>query len=286
MIIVGKAQASLAPGQGFIGHSTHFIEQISEQAPLVKEIDLDHDQAVLLWLKRGHSLRAVISSPVPESIMERAAFKGAEKVFNLCLREFAKTGDLQALFDSHGTPLALQMFTLDRSNTSQVKKRDRMIMKLLSVFPRLSTVADRSYFGDGRTAFHQVAETCNFSLYQWMVAHGAPVDQVTHNGETALHFAARAGCIPIVRSIVKRGAKINAHSKYTLETPLILAAEFGKIAMMRELIALGADPNAKDTFGKTAWDRLNRHRFVSQNKGHLFDRSWTAVANFEKNTRF
>ena len=62
-------------------------------------------------------------------------------------------------------------------------------------------------------------------------------------GETALHLAASAGHIEVIRELVWRGLPVNKPSLKGGNTPLSLAIERGHLDAVQELLKRGADPN-------------------------------------------
>jgi hypothetical protein len=75
-------------------------------------------------------------------------------------------------------------------------------------------------------------------------------------GSTALISAAGAGCLDIMRCLVRKfGAKIN-HTANRGNTALMEAAEYKHVALTKWLA--GADPQAKNTRGETAADISRR----------------------------
>ena len=70
---------------------------------------------------------------------------------------------------------------------------------------------------------------------------------------SALHNAAQRGDIELVKSLISKGANVNAKNSIEL-TPLHLAAAFGHIEVVEYLISKGADINAKGPLGLTPLD--------------------------------
>lgn len=71
------------------------------------------------------------------------------------------------------------------------------------------------------------------------------------NGEAPLHLAAQNGHVRVVNLLVQEhGASIEA---ITLDnqTALHFAAKYGQLAVSQTLLALGANPNARDDKGQT-----------------------------------
>lgn len=82
----------------------------------------------------------------------------------------------------------------------------------------------------------------------------------SRSGKTALYVAVMSNDIQMVRSLVKRGANINAKDDKN-QTPLHVAAAYAQndshLKMVQELLVLGADASAKDVTQTTAESYLN-----------------------------
>ena len=92
-------------------------------------------------------------------------------------------------------------------------------------------------------------------------------------GLTPLMYAAMNGNAEIVRTLITRGADVNAVSKPTGEqpvkngmialgsfTPLILSAVYSGSDVVKALLDAGANVNAQDVRGMTPADDRRRHR--------------------------
>src|SRR5207237_5907687 len=79
----------------------------------------------------------------------------------------------------------------------------------------------------------------------------------TAEGETVLMTAARTGNADVIRSLVARGAAVNAAEQWQGQTPLMFAASQNNAAAVKALIELGADKNAKSkmlSFPEFKWE--------------------------------
>lgn len=79
-------------------------------------------------------------------------------------------------------------------------------------------------------------------------------------GNTALHFAAQEGRLPMVELLLARGADVNARNNFH-QTPLHLAATWNESLVVHRLLECGADPVAVDDQGKTPLElaRIQEH---------------------------
>jgi len=71
------------------------------------------------------------------------------------------------------------------------------------------------------------------------------------NGNTALMAAAAYGETDIVRTLIARGADLNAHGRIG-NTALIYAVQEGNTEIAEMLVAAGANPDACNDYGNTA----------------------------------
>ena len=86
-----------------------------------------------------------------------------------------------------------------------------------------------------------------------LLAAGAPVNDASPSGETALMRATSKGRLDVVRLLLGAGADVNARRSDGM-TPLIYAAFFGHADVAQCLIDGGADLDASDRLGMRALD--------------------------------
>lgn len=101
---------------------------------------------------------------------------------------------------------------------------------------------------NGNTALMMAAYKHKRVEVDALLAKGAKVNQ---SGWTALHYAASAGDIPIMKVFLERGAKVDAFAPTNI-TPLMFAAREGQEEAVRLLLSAGADPTLKSGHGWTA----------------------------------
>jgi ankyrin repeat protein len=102
----------------------------------------------------------------------------------------------------------------------------------------------------GATPLHAAARNDHLEVVKFLLAHGADVNAVRKDGETAFAEATYHGFLDIARSLLKAGSKINTSGWYG-NTPLHWAADHGSSETVNVLIDLGADINMRREDGGT-----------------------------------
>jgi palmitoyltransferase ZDHHC13/17 len=118
----------------------------------------------------------------------------------------------------------------------------------------------------------------NFPLVYMLVAEGASVNQVDHDGYTSLHWAALNDFYDIASFLLKKGANVDEPSQEAeTVTPLMWAALRGNIRIARLLIHWGADVNKTDARGYTPafhavhYDEILMLHFLRSQGGDVVD---------------
>jgi ankyrin repeat protein len=114
------------------------------------------------------------------------------------------------------------------------------VFNLLLAQPKIDLEAQA---GNGNTALMMAAFKNNRPAVTALLKNGA---QVNRPGWTALHYAAAAGALDIVRLLLEEHAYIDAESP-TKVTPLMLAAREGQEDAVKLLLEEGADASLRDS---------------------------------------
>ncbi len=135
------------------------------------------------------------------------------------------------------------------------------VFDLLIAQPRIALEAQA---GNGNTALMMAAFKNNMPAVKALLARGA---QVNRPGWTALHYAASAGALDIMRVLLEHHAYLDAESP-TGVTPLMLAAREGQEEAVKLLLQEGADASLRD-----AGFRIDAAEFADR-----ADKPWIAKA--------
>ncbi|MBL0262861.1 MAG: ankyrin repeat domain-containing protein [Leptospiraceae bacterium] len=103
---------------------------------------------------------------------------------------------------------------------------------------------------EGQTPLHVATNQGDIELARTLIAKGADVNAVTNFWHTPLHYAVNRGGYEIAKLLLDSGAKVNALSNFDY-TPLHYAANHGKVRVAELLIDKGAALNIQNTFGHT-----------------------------------
>lgn len=105
----------------------------------------------------------------------------------------------------------------------------------------------------GETALHIVTQRRDLTWLNYLVGHGANVNQGDDHGLTPLQLAVNLGWREGAEFLVEHGARTDV-SNDAGETPLISAVHRHDKELMKVLLQVGADPDRADNSGRSARD--------------------------------
>ena len=174
---------------------------------------------------------AVWAAPDPVSFFRAVSIDNA-----LGVRDLLREGMNPNLPDQQRGDIALVIALRDDADK---------VFKVLLETPGIDLEARSA---NGNTALMMAAYKHKREAVDALLAKGAKVNQ---SGWTALHYAASAGDLPIMRLFLARGAKVDAYAPTNI-TPLMFAAREGQEEAVKLLLASGADASLKSSHGWTA----------------------------------
>lgn len=95
------------------------------------------------------------------------------------------------------------------------------------------------------TPLHLAAELGHAQVTEHLLEAGAPHGAETTTGLRAIHFAASAGSVETVQTLLERGADVNDVDGSRRRTPLLFATAANRLPVMRLLLERGADVSAR-----------------------------------------
>lgn len=104
---------------------------------------------------------------------------------------------------------------------------------------------------NGYTPLHCAAEKSP-AVVQLLLDAEPDVNDVTHDGKTALHIAAQQGSFECARLLLDRGAYVNSTDNHN-QTPLHIASRQAYGALVELFLHYNADKEVVDKSNKTAW---------------------------------
>ncbi|MEE8435768.1 MAG: ankyrin repeat domain-containing protein, partial [bacterium] len=107
----------------------------------------------------------------------------------------------------------------------------------------------------GKTPLDNAAGLHRLKMIEFLLAHGADVRTGAPLASALQSLAGRARAaqaIPVVRTLLRRGADVNRPDPRFDETPLMQAARAGSLELVRLLVGSGADVNRRSRSNRTA----------------------------------
>jgi hypothetical protein len=131
------------------------------------------------------------------------------------------------------------------------QRRTEEVRKLLRAGAPVDGVSS-----DGRTALHFAVMVNELPMVEVLLAAGARPDLADAFGDVPLHFAAQHPVrLPVLALLLERAPQVVNHSGGAGRTPLAVAADAKFTEGVRLLLEHGADPTIKDAAGMSAIDR-------------------------------
>lgn len=104
----------------------------------------------------------------------------------------------------------------------------------------------------GDTALLLAAKSGHVEVAEALLQAGAnPLAEEATYGDTPIYLAAMAGHVKLVELMVANGVDVNLRNSRTGETPLWVAAMDDRVEVIAYLLASGADPNIANASGST-----------------------------------
>jgi ankyrin repeat protein len=104
--------------------------------------------------------------------------------------------------------------------------------------------------GWGRTPLMTAVALADCNAVSFILAKGADVHKADNKGQTPLHVAAHAGCIPVAVTLLTDGADVNVADKDG-QTPIYDAIYEAQVPMVEFLIAHGASLEIRNKHAQT-----------------------------------
>ena len=135
-----------------------------------------------------------------------------------------------------------------RSKPDNSESRDTTLMR------RALAAGIRTVTGHRRgRVLHAYVQSASSSVAgtRAMVASGVPVDSVNHDGDTPFLIAVRKGREPLARTLAELGANVN-HQNRMKRTALHEAAQAGAMSLVKLCLTYRAKLDLQDANGNTA----------------------------------
>ncbi|MCT2398681.1 ankyrin repeat domain-containing protein [Novosphingobium sp. HK4-1] len=116
-----------------------------------------------------------------------------------------------------------------------------------------ASIVNARDISSGETALHIVTKRRDLTWLNYLVSHGANVNQADDRGRTPLQLAVNLGWREGAEFLVEHHARTD-DSNDAGETPLIFAVHRHDLRLMKTLLEAGADPDRADNSGRSARD--------------------------------
>jgi len=184
-------------------------------------------------IKKAQSAHSKEQTAIARALADRTARLGKER-------------------DEKAGPQRLSKDVLKMLNTASESRTEKEFLGYLKSHPEVVYAVDK----DGNTLLMLalMEKRPHMGIIQELIklTKYKDIDQRDGHGETALMVAAREGNADAVKTLLGRGAKVNAHND-EFSTPLLEAVAGAQdMATLQLLVQAGADVRATDTFRKTA----------------------------------
>ena len=200
------------------------------------------------------------------TLLHRAAESGQKKMAEQLL---TKGADVNAKNKDGQTPLHLSvrqghrdiaelLLTNGSADVNAKNKWDRTPMDIAvdrgqrQIIELLSRHGARILTSEGVTALHEAAAVGDISLVKSLISKGAGVNAKDEDGRTPLHQACLYGHMDVAEFLIAGGADINATDDLWGARPLGLAAYEGHKGTVKLLLSKGTDVEHGNKWGNTA----------------------------------
>jgi ankyrin repeat protein len=204
------------------------------------------------WILLGHLLFSAQEAPELDRELLGACRDGRAEVVEKLLKQGADVNAREVLPRSENEePVVPEDWNEGAGGTGLILAsaagHGEVVQSLLRAGADVNAVDER-----GWPAILRAAYFGHGAIVRALLESGAsPDSRETHEGGTALHFAARQNHPDTVRALLDAGADPNAALSNGW-TSLMWAVERGSAEVVRMLIEAGADPNASTATGVTA----------------------------------
>jgi len=182
-------------------------------------------------------------------------------LFNELLAEYSKSRSGKRLHDSLATLDDIQRMMILRELFRTALSEDNWDLADACIeegYRILPNPIDVSDFGPLHDAINELGDRPE--VVEWLLGHGAFVDQRGLVNSTPLIMAARNGLLETLKVLLASGAGVNASTQIDDdETALMVAAKRGHTSAVEVLLGHGADTERKNRWGRDAAKLADEH---------------------------